>query len=122
MNILGNILWLLLGGLEIGLLYYLAGLLMCCTIVGIPFGLQLFKFGTYSFLPFGHRFVDDSGQSGCVSTVLNILWILLGWWEIALCHLFFAVVLCITIVGIPFAKIHFRIAVASAFPFGKIIK
>jgi len=122
MNFLGNILWLLFGGLEIALLYYVAGVLMCCTIVGIPFGLQLFKFGTYTLWPFGHRFVDESAQAGCVSTVMNILWIVLGWWEIALCHLVVAVVLCLTIVGIPFAKIHFRIALASAFPFGKKIR
>ena len=122
MNTLGNIFWLLFGGIEIGLLYCLAGLVMCITIIGIPFAVQLFKLGAYCFWPFGRDFADGAERSGCVSTFMNVIWILAGWWEIALCHLFFALLFCITIVGIPLAKIHFRIAKASAFPFGTEIK
>ena len=72
MNFLGNILWLVLGGLLIALIYYLVGLLMCITIIGIPFGIQLFKLGTYALWPFGKELVDGPNQPGCVSIVMNL--------------------------------------------------
>lgn len=121
MNTLGNIFWLIFGGLLIALVYYLVGILMCITIVGIPFGLQLFKLGTYSLCPFGHDLVDGPGEPGCVSVVMNLLWVLLGWWEIALLHLFFGVLFCITIVGVPLGLQHFKMVLGSIFPFGKTI-
>lgn len=121
MNTLGNIFWLIFGGLLIALVYYLVGILMCITIVGIPFGLQLFKLGTYSLWPFGHDLVDGPREPGCVSVVMNLLWVLLGWWEIALLHLFFGVLFCITIVGIPLGLQHFKMVLGSIFPFGKTI-
>ena len=119
---IGNILWLILGGLLIALVYYIVGLLMCITIIGIPFGAQLFKQGTYALWPFGHELVDGPGQPGCLSVVMNLIWILAGWWEIALLHLFFGLLCCITIIGIPFGRQHFKMALASIFPFGKVIK
>ena len=119
---IGNILWLILGGLLIALVYYIVGLLMCITIIGIPFGAQLFKLGTYALWPFGHELVDGPGQPGCLSVVMNQIWILAGWWEIALLHLFFGLLCCITIIGIPFGRQHFKMALASIFPFGKVIK
>ena len=121
MNFLGNILWLLLGGLLTAVLYYLNGLLMCITIVGIPFGVQLFKLGTYALWPFGHEIVSGPSDGGCLSVILNLLWIFLGWWEIALIHVAFGVLFCITIVGIPWGLQHFKMAIGSVFPFGKII-
>ena len=122
MNFLGNILWLVLGGLLIALIYYLVGLLMCITIIGIPFGIQLFKLGTYALWPFGKELVDGPNQPGCVSIVMNLIWILVGWWEIALIHLGFGIVFCLTIVGIPWGMQHFKMAIVSIFPFGKIIQ
>ena len=122
MNSLGNILWFLCGGVLIAIFYYLVGLLMCITIVGIPFGVQLFKFGTYTLWPFGHELVDRPGQPGCLSTVMNVLWILLGWWEIALTHLVFGLILCVTIIGIPWGLQHFKMALGAVFPFGKEIR
>ena len=119
---IGNILWLILGGLLIALVYYIVGLLMCITIIGIPFGAQLFKLGTYALWPFGHELVDGPGQPGCLSVVMNLIWILAGWWEIALLHLFFGLLCCITIIGIPFGRQHFKMALASIVPFGKVIK
>lgn len=121
MKSLGNILWLLLGGILIALLYYLVGLVMCVSIIGIPFGVQLFKFGTFSLWPFGHELVDGPGQPGCVSVVMNLIWILAGWWEIAILHFIFGFLFCITIVGIPWGTQHFKLAIASIFPFGKEI-
>ena len=121
MNFIGNIFWLLLGGILIALIYYMVGLVMCLTLIGIPFGLQLFKLGTYSLWPFGHELVDGPNEPGCVSVVMNLLWILLGWWEIALLHVVCGVIFLLTIVGIPFALQHFKMAFASIFPFGKEI-
>ena len=121
MKILGNIIWLILGGIIIALFYYLVGLLMCITIVGIPFGVQLFKLGTYALWPFGHELVDGPNEPGCISVVMNLIWILLGWWEIAVLHLAFGLLFCITIVGIPWGVQHFKMAIGSVFPFGKEI-
>ena len=122
MKFLGNLLWLVLGGLLVALIYYLLGLLLCITLVGIPFGIQLFKLGTFALWPFGHELVDGPGQPGCLSTVMNLIWILCGWWEIALVHLFFGLLLCITIVGIPWGTQHFKMAFSSILPFGKEIR
>ena len=122
MKALGNIIWLVLGGLVIALIYYAVGLLMCITIIGIPFGVQLFKLGTYALWPFGHELVDGPNEPGCVSIVMNLIWILLGWWEIALIHLGCGLLLLITVIGIPWGLQHFKMALSSLFPFGKEIK
>ena len=122
MNALGNILWFLLGGFIIAIIYYIVGLLMCITIIGIPFGVQLFKFGTYALWPFGRVLVDAPGQPGCLSTVMNLIWILLGWWEIAAIHLAFGLLCCITIIGIPFGLQHFKMIIPAILPFGKEIR
>lgn len=122
MNSIGNIFWLIFGGFIIAIIYYIVGLLMCITIIGIPFGIQLFKFGTFSLWPFGHQLVDGPNQPGCVSIVMNLIWILLGWWEIALLHLAFGLLFCVTIVGIPLGLQHFKLALSSIFPFGKEVQ
>ena len=119
---IGNILWLILGGLVVALIYFLVGVVLFCTIIGIPFGIQLFKLGEYALWPFGRELVNKPGEPGCVSIVMNLLWILLGWWEVALVHLICGLVCCITIVGIPFGLQHFRMALMSVFPFGKEIR
>lgn len=122
MRFLGNILWLLLGGIVIALIYYLVGIIMCITIIGIPFGIQLFKFGTYSLWPFGNQLVDKPNQPGCVSVVMDVVWILFGWWEIAVMHLVFGLLCCITVVGIPFGIQHFKMIIPTLLPFGKEIR
>ena len=114
--------WLIFGGVLIAFLYFGMGLVMCITLIGIPFGLPLFKLGSYVMWPFGHELVDGPGQPGCLNVGLNLLWILLGWWEIALAHLICGLFFCIKIVGIPLGLRHFRIAIASVFPFGKQIQ
>ena len=121
MNTLGNLLWLILGGILVAMMYYLCGLIMCITIIGIPFGVQLFKLGTFSLWPFGHELVDGKRSSGCLYVAMNLLWIVLGWWEIALIHLFFGCLFSITIVGIPWGLQHFKMIGASLLPFGKDI-
>ncbi len=122
MKFLGNLVWLILGGLLVALMYYLVGLLMCITIIGIPFGLQLFKLGTYALWPFGHQLVDRPDEPGCLSLAMNIFWIVTGWWEVASIHLVFGLILCITVVGIPFGLQHFKMVIPALLPFGKEIK
>ncbi len=122
MKFIGNIVWLILGGMVIALVYYIVGLLFCLTIIGIPFGFQLFKFGTFSLWPFGTQVIEGKDSIGCTNLFMNILWIILGWWEIALMHLFFGFILCITIIGIPFGMQHFKMAGLSLLPFGKTFK
>ena len=119
---IGNILWLILGGLVAALIYFLVGVVLFCTIIGIPFGILLFKMGEYALWPFGRELVNKPGEPGCVSIVMNLLWILLGWWEVALVHLVCGLVFCITIVGIPFGLQHFRMGLQSVFPFGKEVR
>ena len=121
MNFLGNLVWLILGGILVSVMYFIGGLLLCITIVGIPFGLQLMKFANYALWPFGREVVSGPNDMGCVSVAMNVIWILLGWWEIALTHLFFGLLLCITIVGIPWGVQHFKMALNALFPFGKEI-
>jgi len=120
MNTLGNILWLILGGLITAVLYFIAGLILCITIIGIPFGVQLMKFGAFSLMPFGHD-VQFRENAGCLAIGFNVIWILGGWWEIALVHAAFGLLCCITIIGIPFGVQHFKIAVFSLMPFGRTI-
>ena len=120
MNFLGNLIWLIMGGLLTALMYWTAGLIMCITIIGIPFGVQLLKIGSLSLWPFGHDLQPKADSAtGCLQVAFNVLWILLGWWEIALTHLTFGLILCCTIVGIPWGLQHFKLALGSVFPFGK---
>ena len=122
MNFIGNILWFILGGFLVSLIYFVVGLVLCITIVGIPFGVQLFKLGVYALWPFGHELVNGPNEPGCLSTVMNLLWILLGWWGIAAIHLVFGLICCVTIIGIPWGLQHFKMAIGSIFPFGKQIR
>ena len=119
---IGNILWLILGGLVAAMIYFLVGVVLFCTIIGIPFGIQLFKLGEYALWPFGRELVNKPGEPGCVSVVMNLLWILLGWWEVALVHLVCGLVFCITIIGITFGLQHFKMGLQSVFPFGKEVR
>ena len=121
MKFLGNLVWLVFGGLLVAVIYFLVGLLMCITIIGIPFGVQLIKLGIYALWPFGHELVNGPNEPGCLSSVMNLLWILLGWWEIAVIHLVCGLFLCVTLIGIPWGLQHFKMALSAIFPFGKEI-
>ena len=122
MKFIGNIFWLLFGGIVIAIIYFMVGLVICVSIIGIPFGVQLFKLGSYALWPFGRELVDRPNEPGCLSVFMNLIWILFGWWEIALLHLVFGLLFCITIVGIPWGVQHFKMAIASVFPFGKEVR
>jgi uncharacterized membrane protein YccF (DUF307 family) len=116
MSLIGNIIWLIFGGFLAGLGYILGGLLLCLTIVGIPFGLKTIELGIANMAPFGKEVVE-TGSGGCLSLVFTVLWIVLFGWEIAIAHLVSAFFLAITIVGIPFAKQHFKLIPVALFPF-----
>lgn len=115
MSLLGNILWFLLGGAVEGLLWCVSGLLWCITIVGIPIGLQCFKFAVLSFCPFGKE-VDYGG--GAFSLIANVIWLLFPGIPMAIGNLVWGCVLCLTIIGIPFGKQFFKLAKLSLMPFG----
>ena len=118
MNIIGNILWLIFGGLIDAIVWYLTGLLWCVTIIGIPVGVQCFKLGTLSLWPFGR---DIQYGTSTMSTIVNILWIIFGGLELAAFHAILGVLFCITIIGIPFGKQYFKLAKLSLMPFGATI-
>ena len=122
MRILANLFWIILGGFVVALLYWVAALIFCVTLIGIPFGVQLFKLGAFALLPFGRELVTRPEEPGCLTVVMNLAWVLVGFWEIALVHLAFCIVFCITIVGIPWGVQHFKMATGAIFPFGKEIK
>ena len=121
MKTLGNIIWLLFGGFMIALEYFIAGFLLLVTIIGIPFGLQAFKLGIMAIWPFGSKVVQRETGSGCINLIMNIIWIIIGGLPIMLTHLCWGILLCITIVGIPFGKQHFKMIPLALFPFGKEI-
>ncbi len=120
MKILGNLLWWIFGGLEAAVGYFTGSLALAVTIVGIPFALQTFKIGLLCLWPFGSEVGEsEDGPSGCIRVPLNILWIIFGGLWAWLMHVFFGLLLGITIIGIPFAKQHFKMAGLSLTPFGK---
>ena len=121
MKFLGNILWFVLGGFLVSLYYFIVGLLFCITIIGIPFGLQLIKLAGFALWPFGHEIQSDTNDGGCLSIIMNVIWILVGGIEIATIHLTFGAFLCLTIIGIPFGLQHFKMALLALIPFGKKI-
>jgi len=122
MSFIGNLIWLVFGGFLTGMGYILGGLLVCLTIVGIPFGMQAIKLGIATMAPFGKDIVatDDAADFGNI--VLNILWAVVFGWEIAVAHLVHGLILAITIIGIPFAKQHFKLIPIALAPFGRHIQ
>ncbi|MBN1819835.1 MAG: YccF domain-containing protein [Prolixibacteraceae bacterium] len=119
MKILGNLIWLIFGGFAIFVEYIMAGLLLCLTIIGIPFGLQAIKLGILALWPFGQKITYMNYAPGCLSTIMNIIWLIIGGFWIMLTHLFFGFVLTITILGIPWGKQHFKMASLALAPFGR---
>lgn len=121
MSFLGNIFWLILGGIVIAIEYLVASIILMVTIIGIPFGLQTLKLGMLALWPFGRTTVQRKSTTGCLSTLMNIIWIFIGGIWIALSHLVFGLLLAITIIGIPFARQHFKLAGLALTPFGRDI-
>lgn len=118
MNIFLNIIWVVFGGLMIAVEYALSSLAMMITIIGIPFGLQTLKLAILALWPFGTNVVDGGWPSGCLAGVMNVIWWFIGGIPIALTHLGWGLLFCITIVGIPFGLQHFKLMKLALFPFG----
>lgn len=122
MSCLGNIIWLVFGGLVVGLGYIIGGVLLCLTIIGIPFGVQSIKLGFATFAPFGKEVVEGEQANHPLRVIFNIIWLIFFGWEIAVAHLISALVLAITIIGIPFALQHIKLIPLSLFPFGRDLR
>lgn len=119
MSTFGNIIWLIFGGLIAAIGYFIGGLLLCLTVIGIPFGLQSIKIGVATLTPFGKEVVVGPNANSTLRILFNLIWVILFGWEIALAHLISALILTITIVGIPFAKQHIKLIPLALFPFGR---
>jgi uncharacterized membrane protein YccF (DUF307 family) len=113
---IGNAIWFILCGVWLGIGYLLAGLVACLTLIGIPFGIQSFKLAGYVMWPFGRELVESPGHRFSKG-VMNLVWILVGGLWLAIGHILFGAVLCLTILGIPFGLKNFSMARLALFPF-----
>jgi len=121
MNLLGNIIWLIFGGLMAALGYFFGGIVLCTTVIGVPWGLQCFKLAGVVLWPFGKKVVNDSDNMGCLNILFNLIWILCGGLYTAIVHIVMGAILCLTIIGIPWGKQHFKLVEISLMPFGRRI-
>ena len=121
MNLLGNLIWLIFGGLMAALGYFLGGIVLCITVIGVPWGLQCFKLAGLVLWPFGKKVISDSDSTGCLNIFFNLIWILCGGLYTAIVHIVMGAILCLTIIGIPWGKQHFKLVEISLMPFGKRI-
>ncbi|MBQ5474522.1 MAG: YccF domain-containing protein [Lachnospiraceae bacterium] len=120
MNLIGNLIWIICGGLFSAIGWWLAGILWCITIVGIPVSLQCFKMSSLSLNPFGKEVIDEGGAVSCL---LNIIWFFVSGLELAIGNFIIGCILCVTIIGIPYGMQFFKIARLALFPFGaRIVK
>lgn len=123
MSLIGNLLWIVLGGgIFVFFFYLVGGLVFCLTVVGIPFGLQCFKLARLGLMPFGSEIVDRPTASGCLSVLMNIIWVVTGGIELAITHIVFGLLCAVTIIGLPFARQHAKLAALCLFPFGKTVR
>ncbi len=121
MNFLGNLIWLIFGGLIISIEYLIGSIVLMITIVGIPFGIQTLKMASLSLWPFGRDTRVQTRASGCLYILMNIIWLIFcGIW-IAITHAMFGAILCVTIIGIPFGLQHFKLTAIALSPFGRDI-
>ena len=118
MNLLLNIIWLIFGGFIVVIGYLLGSILLCITIIGIPFGVQCFKLAGLAIAPFGREVREKEPPGGCVAIVMNIIWIILPGLELALIHLTLALLFAITIIGLPIAAQHLKMTRLALIPFG----
>lgn len=115
MNFLGNLIWLIFGGLTGAISWFLAGCLWCVTIIGIPVGLQCFKIAGLSLWPFGKQVIYSNSS---MSLLVNIIWLIVSGLPLAIGHFISGLLLCITIIGIPFGRQSFKLAQLALMPFG----
>jgi uncharacterized membrane protein YccF (DUF307 family) len=121
MNLLGNLIWLIFGGIIIAIEYFVGSIILMVTIIGIPFGIQTLKMASLALWPFGRDTRVQPRASGCLYILMNVIWLLTGGLWIAVTHLVFGALLCITIIGIPFGLQHFKLTAIALSPFGRDI-
>jgi uncharacterized membrane protein YccF (DUF307 family) len=116
-----NLIWLVFAGIELAVGYALGGVFMMITIVGIPFGIQAFKLAGFALWPFGRAAIPAPDRSAVLSGIGNVLWVILvGWW-LALAHIIFGIILCLTIIGIPMGIASFKMTGLALWPFVRTI-
>jgi len=120
--LLGNLVFFIFGGFLIFLGYVLGGILLCLTIIGIPFGLMCFRLAGGVLAPFGREVVDTEPPGGPVALIMNIIWIILPGLELAIMHLILALLFALTIVGIPIAAQHIKLVPMALLPFGHVMR
>jgi uncharacterized membrane protein YccF (DUF307 family) len=118
---IGNVLWFVLAGVWLAIGYAIAGVLLCITVIGIPFGLAAFRLAGYVIWPFGRIVVRNPDRVPGVSAVANVLWFVLAGWWLCLIHLVTGFLLCLTIIAIPFGIANFKLAGLALAPLGKLI-
>src|SRR5210317_2132756 len=118
MNLLLNLIWLIFGGFIVVLAYLFGGILLCITIIGIPFGIQCFKLAGLALMPFGQEIREKEPPGGAVAVIMNIIWIILPGLELAVFHLVIALLFAITIIGLPIAAQHLKMTRLALLPFG----
>jgi len=118
MNLLLNLIWLILGGFIVTLAYVLGGVMLCLTIIGIPFGIACFKLAGLALAPFGRQVREKEPPGGAVAVLMNVIWILLPGLELAMFHLLMALLLAVTIIGLPLAAQHLKMTRLALLPFG----
>jgi len=118
MSIVLNIFWFIFGGFLVSLAYILGGILLCITIIGIPFGIQCFKLSLLGLAPFGREIREREPPGGVIAIIMNIIWIILPGLELALMHLCLAAFFALTIIGLPFAVQHLKMTRLAILPFG----
>lgn len=118
MNLLLNITWLLFGGFIVVFAYVLGAILLCVTIIGIPFGIQCFKLAGLAVAPFGREIREKEPPGGALGVIMNIIWILLPGLELAVFHLCMALLFAVTIIGLPLAAQHLKMTRLALIPFG----
>ena len=118
MDFLLNIIWLILGGFIVVIAYLLGGILLCVTIIGIPFGIQCFKLAGLALMPFGREIREKEPPSGALAVIMNVIWIILPGLELAIFHLIMALLFALTIIGLPLAAQHLKMTRLAILPFG----
>ncbi len=122
MRLIGNLLWLIFGGFEAAMGYFAGSIALAVTIIGLPFAVQTFKLGLLCLWPFGAEVNFTGSPMGCIRIPLNLVWIIFGGLWAFLMHVIFGLLLCITIIGIPFGMQHFKMAGLSLTPFGRDVR
>lgn len=122
MRLLGNIIWFVFGGVLVAIEYFISSILLMLTIIGIPFGIQTMKLAFLALWPFNKEITYQEGEPGCLSAIMNVVWILCGGIWISLTHLIFGLLFSITIIGLPWGMQHFKLASLALTPFGKSFK